>query len=721
MDPSRRPSTATGCGPPRRPKSLHARYSGRPTRRRGGTASRGPTTRCWWSGSGRRWRWCRDSSRTSRSRHGRISGRPEPGPGTAAGHDPGSVRARLRPAPAGRWAAPRARRGRGAIRAGAGWPLGRRRADPRGVRGPAGLARARRSRPAVPRHRSALQRSLEPEPAAGGDGSDLNQGGARDQCRCNGDLPGPPSGRIPARDGPADRGRDGSRRGAREREGQEPGAPGVDRTRRGHRLDGGGERGGPMTTRAFNTQSRRKEELVPRRGGELGIYVCGVTVYEVSHIGHGRSAIVFDVIRRYLRHRGHAVKFVKNFTDIDDKIIRRANQEGVSAREVSERYIAEYRTDMASLGVLPPDVEPKATEHIPQMIALIERLIQKGMAYPVDGDVYFEVRRFPGYGKLSGKNLEDLQAGARVEVDERKRDPLDFALWKATKPGEPSWKSPWGEGRPGWHLECSAMAMEYLGETLDVHGGGEDLIFPHHENEIAQAEAATGKPFVHYWMHNGFVNMDDEKMSKSLGNTLTIKDLVRRHDPEALRLYLLGTHYRNPLEFADERITEAGRALARLRSLKDEAERIAARGTPAPGPDGGLFEQVAAHRARFEAAMDDDFNTPQALGVLFDLARRLHTAREQVSQGTLGAGPFLIGVGELVVLAQTLGLLEGAGRRPVSLDPQMKARIESLVYLRQEARRQRDFGEADRLREELSRLGVVLEDTRDGTTWKLQS
>ncbi|HEX6031676.1 MAG TPA: cysteine--tRNA ligase, partial [Tepidiformaceae bacterium] len=438
-------------------------------------------------------------------------------------------------------------------------------------------------------------------------------------------------------------------------------------------------------------------------------------------IGHGRSAIVFDVIRRYLRHRGHAVKFVKNFTDIDDKIIRRASQEGVAARDISERYIAEYRTAMASLGVLPPDVEPKATEHIPQMIALIERLIRQGVAYPVDGDVYFEVRRFPGYGKLSGKNLDDLRAGARVEVDERKRDPMDFALWKATKPGEPSWRSPWGEGRPGWHIECSAMAMQYLGETLDVHGGGEDLIFPHHENEIAQSEAATGKPFARYWMHNGFVNLDDEKMSKSLGNTLTIKELVRRHDPEALRLYLLGTHYRNPLEFADERITETSRALARLRSLKDEAERIAGRGTPAPGPDGGLFEQVAAHRARFEAAMDDDFNTPQALGALFDLARVLHTAREQVAQGALGAGAFLLGVGELVVLAQVLGLLEGTGRRPVSLNPQVKARIESLVYLRQEARRQRDFGEADRLREELSRLGVVLEDTRDGTIWKLRS
>ena len=475
-----------------------------------------------------------------------------------------------------------------------------------------------------------------------------------------------------------------------------------------------------MAPRVFNTLTRGKEDLAPLHAGLVRMYVCGVTVYDLSHIGHGRSAIVFDVMRRYLKHRGHAVKFIKNFTDIDDKIIRKANQEGVSAQEISERYIEEYRTDMASLGVAPADIEPKATEHVPQMIALIERLIAKGVAYPVEGDVYFEVRRFPGYGKLSGKNLEELQAGARVEVDERKRDPMDFALWKATKPGEPSWKSPWGQGRPGWHIECSAMAMQYLGEVLDVHGGGEDLIFPHHENEIAQSEAATGKPFARYWLHNGFVNLAAEKMSKSLGNTLTIKDLVRRHDPEALRLYLLGTHYRHPLEFGDERIVEAGRALARLRSLKDEADRIASRGTPAPGPDHGLFDEVAAHRARFEAAMDDDFNTPQALGVLFDLARVLHAARDQVAQGTAGAGAFLLGVGELVMLARVLGLLEGA-RKEAAVDPQLKARIESLVYLRQEARRQRDFGEADRLRDELSRLGVVLEDTRDVTTWKLQS
>jgi cysteinyl-tRNA synthetase len=473
--------------------------------------------------------------------------------------------------------------------------------------------------------------------------------------------------------------------------------------------------------RIQNTMTRRKEEFVPLIRGEVRMYVCGVTVYDLSHIGHARSSLVFDVIRRYLRHRGYAVKFVKNYTDVDDRIIRKANEEGVSAREISERYIAEDRRDMASLGVLEPDVQPKATEYIDPMIELIEGLIRKGMAYPIDGDVYFEVRRFPAYGKLSGKNLDELLAGARVDVDERKRDPRDFALWKSAKPGEPSWASPWGEGRPGWHIECSAMAMAHLGETLDIHGGGEDLIFPHHECEIAQSEGATGKTFSRYWIHNGFVNLAAEKMSKSLGNTLTIRDLVKRHDPEALRLYLLGTHYRHPLEWSDERVGESARALSRLRSLKDEADRLAARGTPAPGPDGGLFDQVAAHRARFEAAMDDDFNTPQALGALFDLARLLHTAKDQVAQGSAGAGAFLLGVGELVILGRALGLLETGGRREPAIDPQAKAKIDSLVYLRQEARRLRDFREADRLRDELARMGVILEDTRDGTTWKLQS
>ena len=475
-----------------------------------------------------------------------------------------------------------------------------------------------------------------------------------------------------------------------------------------------------MALRIYNTLTRKKEEFVPLTPGRVGIYVCGVTVYDFSHVGHARSALVFDMIRRYLIFRGYQVRFVRNFTDVDDKIIQRAQREGVTAQEVSERYVAAEREDMAALGVLAPDVYAKATDHIPQMIALIERLVATGLAYPMEGDVYFEVARFPAYGRLSGKNLDELVAGARVDVDERKRDPRDFVLWKGAKPGEPSWPSPWGPGRPGWHIECSAMAIQYLGETFDLHGGGEDLIFPHHECEIAQAEGVTGKPFVRYWLHNGLLNLGAEKMSKSLGNTLTIRELLKRHDPDAMRLYLLGAHYRHPLDFAEERIAESARALTRLRALQDEADRLASRGTPGPGPDGGLLDEAAAHRARFEAAMDDDFNAPQALGVLFDLARVLQGARERVAQGITGVGAFLLGVGELVSLARVLGLLESA-RKEAAVEPQLKARIESLVYLRQEARRQRDFAEADRLREELARLGVILEDTRDGTSWKLQS
>jgi cysteinyl-tRNA synthetase len=475
-----------------------------------------------------------------------------------------------------------------------------------------------------------------------------------------------------------------------------------------------------MAIQIHDTLTGKKREFVAIEPGKVRFYACGPTVYDHAHVGHARSYVVWDVVVRHLRARGYEVKYVRNFTDVDDKIIKRANDEGLPATGVSERYIAEYRADMASIGVLPPDIEPKATEHIPEMVVLIERLIKNGVAYVVDGDVYFEVRRFPAYGALSGKNIEDLEAGARVDVDERKRDPLDFALWKAAKPDEPSWPSPWGPGRPGWHIECSAMSMRYLGESFDLHGGGEDLIFPHHENEIAQSEAATACPFVQAWLHNGFVNLGSEKMSKSLGNTLTIRDMVRRHDPEAIRLYLLGTHYRHPLEFSDERIVEAARALGRLSALKAEAVRIAATDSPSPGGGGGLLEEVAAHRARFEAAMDDDFNTPQALGVLFDLARVLNTARDQMTHGTAGAGAFRLGVAELSTLAGVLGLLEGAAREREPVDAALKARVESLVNRRQEARKQRDFAEADRLRNDLTQLGVLIEDTPGGTTWKLR-
>ena len=451
----------------------------------------------------------------------------------------------------------------------------------------------------------------------------------------------------------------------------------------------------------YNTMARGKEELVPLTPGEIKMYSCGVTVYDLSHVGHARMLMVFDMIARYLRFAGYRVTFVRNFTDIDDKIIRKAGQEGVPAREVSERNIAAFHADMAALGVHPPDVEPRATEHVPEMVALIERLIARGYAYPVEGDVYFEVRRFPGYGKLSGKNLDELQVGARVEVDERKRDPRDFALWKSAKPGEPAWDSPWGPGRPGWHIECSAMAVRYLGETFDIHGGGEDLIFPHHECEIAQTEADTGVPFARYWVHNGMVNMGREKMSKSLGNTLTIRDLVTRHDPAALRLFLLGTHYRSPLEWAEERVIDSARALERLWRPIDEAEK---RGLMS-GVAGPLPDSLAGFRQAFVEAMDDDFNTPEALAALHELSRALRA--EGVSPEVLGRGAI-----ELQALAAALG--RSAPRRE-GLDA---ARIDQLIAERTEARRQRDFRRADEIRAEIERLGAILEDKPTGTGWR---
>ncbi len=497
----------------------------------------------------------------------------------------------------------------------------------------------------------------------------------------------------------------------------------------------------------YNTLTRKKDEFVPLTPGEIRMYVCGVTVYDLSHIGHARFAIAFDAIRRYLAFAGHRVTFVQNFTDVDDKIIRRAQAEGVAASVISERYIDAYREDMAALGVLPPDVEPKATAHIPQMVGLIERLVALGVAYVVDGDVYFEVARFPGYGKLSGKNLDELLAGARVNVDERKRDPRDFALWKSSKPGEPAWNSPWGPGRPGWHIECSAMAMQYLGESFDIHGGGEDLIFPHHECEIAQSEAATGRPFARYWMHNGFVNMGAEKMSKSLGNTVSIRDLVDRHDPEAIRLSLIGTHYRAPVEWTEDAVADSARALERLRDLVHGERDLEDEPSSEPGL---LPEQVSALTARFRGAMDDDFNTPQALAAIFDLASALYTYRDQMLQGKRPAGPFREGIAALTAHARALGLLEmparqpegwgfiprfhdGAGRaRPkphrffTAPGDQARgdswasalARIEALVKQREEARQRREWARADEIRAELGAIGARIEDTPAGTRWK---
>ena len=477
-----------------------------------------------------------------------------------------------------------------------------------------------------------------------------------------------------------------------------------------------------MSLRIYNTLTRQKESFVPLVPGPVHMYVCGITPYDVSHIGHARSALVFDVVARYLAHAGYRVTFVKNYTDVDDKIITHAHQLKAPIAELTERYIKAYEADMTRLGVRPPTEAPRATAHIPEMVALIEQLVAKGLAYVVGGDVYFEVGCFPTYGRLSGKNLEELLAGARVDVNERKKDPRDFTLWKAAKPGEPSWPSPWGPGRPGWHVECSAMAMKYLGETIDLHGGGEDLIFPHHSCEIAQSEGATGKPFARYWVHNGFVNLGSEKMSKSLGNTLTVEALLGRHDPEALRLYFLQTHYRNPVELSDEGIAGMRRPLERFRELVDTAGALVPI-EPESSPDGTFLAQVDALRERFEAAMQDDFNTPQAIAALNQLATTLAEERERVRSGGRSGHDFVAGVSVLIDLGKVLGL-SMAGReshRAQIFEPEERAHIDSLVKERDEARRRRDWARADALRAELDALGVALEDAPTGTKWKRKS
>ncbi|MFQ5802321.1 MAG: cysteine--tRNA ligase [Candidatus Methylomirabilales bacterium] len=493
--------------------------------------------------------------------------------------------------------------------------------------------------------------------------------------------------------------------------------------------------------RIYNTQTRQKEPFEPLIPGQVRIYVCGITAYDLSHIGHARSALVFDVICRYLEFKGYRVQFIRNFTDVDDKIIKKAEQKGVLAGQISEEYIAEYRKDMGRLGILPATVEPKATEYIPQMIALIERLFARGFAYVVDGDVYFEVRRFPPYGRLSGKNLDELQAGARVEVDERKRDPHDFALWKSTKPGEPSWESPWGPGRPGWHIECSAMSMEHLGESFDIHGGGEDLIFPHHDCEIAQSEAATGKPFVRYWIHNGFVTINQEKMSKSLGNFFTVREIFEKFPypvhltAEALRYLLLSTHYRSPLDFSDDALWEAKRALDRFYDLFQRLDEA----TAAKGQGDGLLPAVLDRSGEaFRQGMDDDFNTPAAIAELQVLRgetnklleaglskRASDNAREAFRSLGQVLGLFQLSFREwefgIVVQVPTADVVDVGEEVKVRLSKESLTdeEIEQKLAQRNEARQQKDFEAADKIRAALTKKGITIEDRPDGTSrWK---
>ncbi|ACL72024.1 cysteinyl-tRNA synthetase [Thioalkalivibrio sulfidiphilus HL-EbGr7] len=453
-----------------------------------------------------------------------------------------------------------------------------------------------------------------------------------------------------------------------------------------------------------NSLTRRKETFTPMEPGRVRMYVCGMTVYDYCHLGHARVLVVFDVVYRYLKALGFDVTYIRNITDIDDKIIRRAAENGEDIRALTDRFIAAMHEDAEALGVLPPSAEPRATEHIDGMLAMIGTLVERGYAYAGDnGDVYYAVAKFEPYGRLSGKRLEDLRAGERVAPDEAKRDPLDFVLWKAAKPGEPAWDSPWGPGRPGWHIECSAMSTHYLGNHFDIHGGGQDLQFPHHENEIAQSEAATCEHFVNYWMHNGFVRVNEEKMSKSLGNFFTVREVLARYPAEVVRYFILSSHYRSPLNYSDEPLDAARAGLTRLYT--------ALRGVQAVDPAG----QGEGYRRRFQAAMDDDFNTPVAMAVLFDIARELNRLRDE---DPAGAAPL---AGLLRELGGMLGLLAGdpeaflKGGEAGDLD---EAAIEALIAQRLAARKAKDFAEADRIRDELAGQGVVLEDGPGGTTWR---
>ncbi|MGH8119889.1 MAG: cysteine--tRNA ligase [Gammaproteobacteria bacterium] len=455
----------------------------------------------------------------------------------------------------------------------------------------------------------------------------------------------------------------------------------------------------------YNSLTGRKEEFHPLEPGRVRMYVCGMTVYDYCHMGHARVMVVFDMVARYLRHRSYQVTYVRNITDIDDKIIKRAQENGEAIDHLTQHFIQAMHEDTAALGVLPPDLEPRATGHVSQIIRMIESLLQKGLAYVGDNkDVFFDVSRFPGYGKLSGKNIEELRAGARVEIQEAKDDPLDFVLWKSAKPGEPSWSSPWGAGRPGWHIECSAMSAHSLGPHFDIHGGGQDLQFPHHENEIAQSEGATGQPFVNVWMHNGFVRINDEKMSKSLGNFFTVREVLQQYRPEEIRFFILSSHYRSPLNYSTENLSEARSSLERLYT--------ALRDVP---PAQATINSDAAEK--FNAVMDDDFNTPKAISFLHELAHEINRLDKNSARALSLAGV-------LRHCGGVLGLLQESPEaflqsRPGTVTGAMtKEEIAGLIEQRNRARKNRDFKEADRIRELLSGNGVILEDSPQGTIWR---
>ncbi len=476
-----------------------------------------------------------------------------------------------------------------------------------------------------------------------------------------------------------------------------------------------------MVLRIYNTLTKSKETFEPVVPGQVRIYVCGPTVYDSCHVGHARSVVVFDVVVRYLRTMDYQVTYIRNFTDVDDKIINRANTVGMKTIQLAEKYISEFHRDMDALNVMRADQEPRVTEHIDEIIDMIKNLVEKKAAYLVDGDVFYAVETFKEYGKLSGRKLADMVAGSRVEINENKRNPFDFVLWKAAKSGEPSWPSPWGEGRPGWHIECSAMSSRFLGETFDIHGGGKDLIFPHHENEIAQSEAAHGKPFARYWMHNGFVNIDNEKMSKSLNNFLMIKDILQSYHPETVRLFLLSSHYRSPIDFSDQNLKESEKALDKIYGLRKRLDQESG------FTDADDEATSSNHWPAFCDAMDDDFNTAKGVGILFNLVKEANRILDEEGQSLKAKDALASLTADLKRIGGILGILQEpwqsffeerakSQRQTMSISAEA---IDALVAERAAARKNKDWKRADEIRDQLEQAGILLEDRGDGTQWKM--
>lgn len=478
-----------------------------------------------------------------------------------------------------------------------------------------------------------------------------------------------------------------------------------------------------MSIRIYNTLTKRLEEFVPLEDKHVKMYNCGPTVYDYFHIGNARNFVTAEVMRRYFEYKGYKVTFVQNVTDIEDKIIRKANEMGVKPSDVANKFTEEYFRDIKSLGIKEPTYSPKATEHIDEIISFVQKLVEKGFAYEVDGDVYYDVSKFEGYGKLSGQKLDEIVAGARVEVDERKRNPADFSLWKKSKPGEPGWESPWGIGRPGWHIECSVMSSKYLGETFDIHSGGNDLIFPHHENEIAQSEALTGKPLARYWVHNGMLQITGSKMSKSLGNILSVRELLKKYDANSIRLYLISAHYRAPLEYREGSLNDSASAVRRIENCLSMIKMLTSLNSTVQANDGRvkeLEEKIEDTYRRFEEAMDDDFNTPAAIASIFELVSEVNKFASEASAST-EQGRIALKKAESAIkqLSSVLGLNfeEDETIRDRALIEEL---IKLIIDIRQEARSKKDWQTSDKIRERLANIGIILHDTREGTVWEFK-